>query len=145
MPLPRKWSQFNCMTLSWWPRHEMVSVTLHLHTYISSLQYMLLVDHLITRLQNVPLAVTEFINGRWCIHIQHMRSWNKCSRPYWGTSWIIYRFHWNSFSHNCMPDDYLLALIKPGLVENHPQIISTCSYISSRQHGKKRQDKLIIF
>ena len=24
-------SQFNCMTLSWWPRHEIVSVTLQLH------------------------------------------------------------------------------------------------------------------
>ena len=27
--MPQKWSQFNCMTLSWWPRHEIVSVTLH--------------------------------------------------------------------------------------------------------------------
>ena len=27
--MPRKWSQFNCMTLSWWPRHEMISFTLH--------------------------------------------------------------------------------------------------------------------
>ena len=27
--MPQKWSQFNCMTLSWWPCHKIVSVTLH--------------------------------------------------------------------------------------------------------------------
>ena len=35
--MSQKWSQFNCMTLSWWPRHEIVSVTFtftHLHTYL---------------------------------------------------------------------------------------------------------------
>ena len=25
--MPQKWSQFNCMTLSWWPCHKIVSVT----------------------------------------------------------------------------------------------------------------------
>ena len=32
--MPQKWSQFNCMTLSWWPRHEILSVTLHYITLL---------------------------------------------------------------------------------------------------------------
>ena len=30
--MPQKWSQFNCMTLSWWSRYDIVPVTLHYHT-----------------------------------------------------------------------------------------------------------------
>ena len=33
--MPRKWSQFNCMTLSWWPCHEIVSFTLHYIEWIN--------------------------------------------------------------------------------------------------------------
>ena len=29
--MPQEWSQSNCMTLSWWPCHKIVSVHLHLH------------------------------------------------------------------------------------------------------------------
>ena len=34
--MPQKWSQFNYMTRSWWPRHEIVSVTLHIRLHMFS-------------------------------------------------------------------------------------------------------------
>ena len=33
--MPQKWSQFSCMTLSWWPRHKTVSVTFTFYIYIN--------------------------------------------------------------------------------------------------------------